>query len=129
MPKASACESLFYQSASITGKPSARNRPVSPGVIERWEGLCRLLPEPTPSPRLWASVRARPRSDTITLTRPSSSPHRTTHFYLAEKRTFLFGVDKMRESVVQTGLQSMIVRVGQIIGHLQAVVLRVKPGI
>ena len=55
------------RSSSVTGKPSARNGPVSPGVIERWEGLRRLLPEPTPSPRLWASVRARPRADTINL--------------------------------------------------------------
>src|SRR5579863_7119078 len=53
-PKASARESHRQQLVSITGKPSARNGPVSPGVIERWEGLRRLLPEPTPSPRLWA---------------------------------------------------------------------------
>jgi hypothetical protein len=39
----------------LTGKPSPRNKPVSPGVIEREEGLRRLLPEPTPSPRLWAA--------------------------------------------------------------------------
>jgi hypothetical protein len=37
--------------SSDTGKPSARNGPVSPGVIERWEGLRRLLLEPTPSHR------------------------------------------------------------------------------
>jgi hypothetical protein len=42
--------------SSDTGKPSARNGPVSPGVIERWEGLRRLLSEPTPSPRLWVSA-------------------------------------------------------------------------
>src|SRR5580700_7908988 len=96
MPKASVREFHRQQFASITGKPSARNRLVSPGVIERWEGLCRLLPEPTPSPRLWASVQARPRSDTFTLTRLSSSLRQTGHFYLAEKRTFLFGVDSLK---------------------------------
>src|ERR1039458_8418121 len=42
--------------SSDTGKPSARNGPVSPGVIERWEGLRRLLLEPTPSHRLWAAA-------------------------------------------------------------------------
>ena len=54
-PKASAREFHQQQNASLTGKPSARNGPVSPGIIERWEGLRRLLPEPTPSPRLWAT--------------------------------------------------------------------------
>ena len=35
------------QTASCTGKPSARAGPVSPGVFESLEeGLCRLLPEP-----------------------------------------------------------------------------------
>ena len=59
------------------------SRPVDPSYLVALEGLRRLLPEPTPSPRLWASVRARPRSDTITLTRLSGDPR--------QKRTFLSG--------------------------------------
>jgi hypothetical protein len=54
-PKASARKFHRKHSSVLTGKPSARNGPVSPGVIERWEGLRRLLPEPTPSPRPWAA--------------------------------------------------------------------------
>jgi hypothetical protein len=69
-------------------KPSARSC-----VIERWKGLRRLLPEPTPPPRLWASVRARPRSDTFTLTPLLSTSIKRGDFYLAENRTLLFGVD------------------------------------
>ena len=38
-----------------TGTPSARSGSVSPGVIERREGLRPLLPEPTPSLRPWAT--------------------------------------------------------------------------
>jgi hypothetical protein len=59
-PKASARESHRQQLVCMKGKPSARSGPVSPGVIERWEGLRRLLPEPTPSPRLWQPRQSDP---------------------------------------------------------------------
>ena len=48
MPKASAREFHQQQKKSLPGKPSARF------PIDQ-EGLRRLLPEPTPSPRLWAT--------------------------------------------------------------------------
>src|SRR5450755_1325887 len=94
MPKASAREFHRQQFASITGKPSARSRPVSPGVIERWEGLRRLLPEPTPSPRLWA---ASPDATPVKLCEyyyeGFSMPFKLGTFYLAGNRNFLFGSD------------------------------------
>src|SRR3954470_16605820 len=56
MPKASAQEFHQTQNTSATGKPSRRTGPVSPDRFESpQEGLRRLLPEPTPSPRLWAA--------------------------------------------------------------------------
>src|ERR1700688_2455839 len=61
--------------SSGTGKPSARNGPVSPGVIERWEGLRRLLSEPTPSHRLWAAAPGATPALRIELTTSGLSRH------------------------------------------------------
>jgi hypothetical protein len=76
----------------MTGKPSARSGPVSPGVIERWEGLRRLLPEPTPSHRLWAAepgaTPARLCEHTIWVRNEPSKYELST---LARLGTFYFG--------------------------------------
>ena len=55
-PKASAREFHQKQNASLTGKPSWASRAGKPGGVVSPEGLRRLLPEPTPSPRLWAAA-------------------------------------------------------------------------
>ena len=83
--------------ASCTGKPSAR-----PGPIE--EGLCRLLSEPTPSPRLCISATGatpqRTRPDYPAL---AEGLTKTGTFYFAGKQNFLLCLDMARTVVFDSG--------------------------
>src|SRR3954447_24869413 len=93
MPKASAQEFHQTQNTSSTGKPSRRTGPVSPDRFESpQEGLRRLLPEPTPSPRLWAAssgaTPARLCEHTTRVVQQPSKPELST---LSGIGTFYFG--------------------------------------
>lgn len=75
MPKASAREFHQPQKASCTKKPSVR----FPTTLE---GLRRLRPEPTPSPRPWVARQARPRLGCANIARMLGMSSQNRNFLL-----------------------------------------------
>src|SRR3954471_12242133 len=94
MPKASAPE--FHQS----NRPRLVNASWCSG---RTHGFCvtgghsPIASEPTPSPRLWATAQARPRTAVPTYHEGLKQTLKTGTFYLAGNRNFLFGSDTSRD--------------------------------